>query len=563
MFDSFCSSPALKALTLAPCVLLLVSMCEAQQAHESYTVTGVVKNSVTGQPIARALVDGQTDAALTDSQGHFELHLPGEFAQLQVRRPGFTGGQGGGWHRIKLDAATTNLTLYLTPTATITGHVVAANGGEVNHSLFTAYRSRSVRGHQRWIAANSAMADSEGVFRMYDVEAPAKYILCSHPVTEQWIAPELGKTIFGYPSRCYPSGLNGDADALNLSAGQQADVEIPLARQRFYPVTISEPNYPLGGQDGVNIQISNQNGLPADAPLQWNEQTRTAEMYLPNGNYYAEARSWGKAMAYGRVDFRVADASLLGLRLLALPLAPVAVEVHKEFTERADVNNPAVNRFIVISGAQRFANPGFQLQLMPVDRITESDNLMPLQYPEGAEDGNELELNGVFPGRYWVQASYFLGGYVSAITSGGVDLTKDPLVLGAGNSTAPIEITLRNDGGTINCILNSSLTQSADSGSFGFFSGASGVAVYAIPMEQGISYISQAEPVMNGRTRISNLAPGTYSVVAFENYRDLNSADSGEVAHLAERGKVVTVPAGGTVNVQLGLTASSSEEQNP
>jgi hypothetical protein len=44
--------------------------------------------------------------------------------------------------------------------------------------------------------------------------------------------------------------------------------------------------------------------------------------------------------------------------------------------------------------------------------------------------------------RVWVMPNR---GYVASATSGGVDLLRKPLVVGAGGASAPIEITLRDD----------------------------------------------------------------------------------------------------------------------
>jgi hypothetical protein len=60
-----------------------------------------------------------------------------------------------------------------------------------------------------------------------------------------------------------------------------------------------------------------------------------------------------------------------------------------------------------------------------------------------------------------------------------------------------------------------------------------------------------------------NLAPGTYRVIALDASRNLDDADSKELATLAEQGKSVTVVAGGTVNVQVEPMISAGEGLNP
>jgi hypothetical protein len=47
----------------------------AQNNPATYPVRGVVMNSLTHEPIARALVEAQGDGTLTDGNGRFELNL--------------------------------------------------------------------------------------------------------------------------------------------------------------------------------------------------------------------------------------------------------------------------------------------------------------------------------------------------------------------------------------------------------------------------------------------------------------------------------------------------------
>src|ERR1700722_2733660 len=72
--------------------------CAAQDAPETYPVRGVVLNSTTRQPIARVLVDANSDAVLTNNEGRFELNLHGDFAQISVRRPGYNSSGRNGMH---------------------------------------------------------------------------------------------------------------------------------------------------------------------------------------------------------------------------------------------------------------------------------------------------------------------------------------------------------------------------------------------------------------------------------------------------------------------------------
>ncbi len=57
-------------------------------------------------------------------------------------------------------------------------------------------------------------------------------------------------------------------------------------------------------------------------------------------------------------------------------------------------------------------------------------------------------LENVAPGRYRVRVDTSLG-FVSSIESGGTDLQRQPLVVGAGAAPPPIEVTVRDDGAEV------------------------------------------------------------------------------------------------------------------
>jgi hypothetical protein len=160
-----------------------------------------------------------------------------------------------------------------------------------------------------------------------------------------------------------------------------------------------------------------------------------------------------------------------------------------------------------------------------------------------------------------VQASYFLGGYISSIASGGVDLMREPLAVGVGSSAEPIHITVRNDFGEIDCTVNSVVAEPSTP-DMQFYLMHSPV-VFAIPDGPRGATPLQATFFGGRPVQISNLAPGTYHVIALDSFRDLNSVDPQELAKLIAQGKTVTVAPGGTVNVQLDLIKSGSEGLNP
>lgn len=537
----------------AACALgLAVPCCIAQDSAATYPVQGMVLDRVSGQPIARALVDANADAVLTDNDGHFELNLPGGTREINIRRPGYGSRFGGIAQAVTVGANMPDLTFYLIPNSLITGHVTLSTGDEADGIRIMAYRKRIVNGRERWTLQGVVNTNSEGAFRLANLEAPASYLLYSMPAHDGVgpIAP--GATSYGYPSSYYPGVADfSAASVLTLSPGQQAQADFSLTRQPFYPVTIAVANHSEGR--GIPIQIYDSSGRVLEFGTRWNPEQGTAQVNLPSGRYYAEARFGGEEQAYGRVDFTVAGGPVSGLSMAMLPLHPVPVEIRKEFT----ANSSTGPQGSITSGPVDF-NAGLNLMLASADAFEMGGRGGGLRHVPGSTDSSLFEIENVAPGRYWVETNLF-EGYVSSITSGGVDLMREPLVIGPGNATAPIEVTLRNDAGSISGQLNQSTsveTASVGTAPVGTASALGVVSrahIYAIPLFPTASSVPQTVAQTTGQFSISNLAPGSYHVIALEDAEEIDPTDTQEIAKYTGKGQTITVEANGTANVQLDL----------
>jgi hypothetical protein len=529
---------------------LAAAWCAAQEPAVTYPVRGVIENSVTHQPIARALVDvgGSPAAVLTDGEGHFELNLPEGRFVITVRRPGY--GQGiETRHEVKVDADTPALTFYLTQEASITGHATLSGGDEADGLHFFIYRKRNVEGHERWMQSGMAETDSAGDFRFLELEAPVSYVLCNDS------SPDDTRAVtYGYPSMCFPGGTDfasATSAPLTVLPGQQAEVDIALTQQRFYRATVTMANLSQG--QGASIEIYSKGGPLAASSMQRSRQPGMVEADLPNGNYYAEARFWGKPSTYGRVDFRISDGPLSGVTVNPMPLQPLMVEVHKDFTASNNGSNGSAS---ILEGSRNDDNPGVNLNLIPADNLFGNPFGGNLRRPEGSGDSDLYEMNNVTPGRYWVRADSYQA-YVSSITSGGTDLTREPLTIGPGGSGAPIEIMLRNDTGEIDCTVdtaaNGAPTANSEGGEVheGF--------AYAIPQSAYPGMIPRAFGTPDGTFKFRNLAPGTYTVVAFDRDVEMDIKDAEQLSRIAAQGKTVTVEAGVTAQVEVNLIPGGAE----
>ena len=429
-------------LVLAASVLLCGGLnlrSAAQETPTTYAVQGVVINSLNRQPIARALVEAGTEGTLTDSAGHFQLNLPASAPLFIIaRRPGYASGPAS-MSPLHVGSST-DLTLSLTPQSIIAGHISTSAGDDAEGTHVTLYRRRTRQNRSWWETQGQATTDSAGHFRLTNLQAPADYLLVTAPSTDREGGAHAGAGIYGYPAVFYPEGGETSANGLiSLSPGQQTNVELGLSRQPFFPVTIRVRNDV--GPAPLFIHVRDETGLSADIPATWNAQKRSALVSLPNGRYVAELRSYNQPELYGRLDFTVAGGPVNGLSTTVLPLRPVLVNVRKDFT--ASKQNAQAS-----SGQTRPVGPGLNMTLVPAEGA--GGSIATLTSVKGATDGSQFQIDGATPGRYWVRTAPY-EGYVASVTSGGVDMAREALTIGPGNTTPPIEVTLRDDGAQIHC----------------------------------------------------------------------------------------------------------------
>jgi hypothetical protein len=471
---------------------------------------------------------------------------------ITVSRPGYEGRGRNNAHHVRVGANMPELTFQLMPNATITGRVTLSTGDEADGIHVIICRQRYVNGHEQWTQSGSATTDSEGVFRMGDLDAPGTYLLYTMSSTDRVGQVSERAARYGYPSVIYPGVTDvAAAGLITIAPGQQATADFVLTRQKLYPVTIAAPQ----GGGGASMQIFDISGRALGFSTQWDQQAGVGRVNLPSGHYYAElhdrspryAPLQGRMEAYGRVEFTVADGPVSGLSMTLSPSLPVAVHIHKVFTAGSETG--AQN-----GGEATDSSPGLNLNLTSADSFGNRGMGGNLHHPEGSSDNTLFELSNVTPGRYWVTVNPYQG-YVSALTSGGADLLRDPLTIGAGNTTAPIEITLRNDAGSISGQLNfsSSTSDTAGASATEVLGEVQFTNVYAVPLFPSAQQFGQTAESRETQFTIANLVPGSYRVFAVDQYIDFASFSPEERQRYLNKGETVKVDPNGIANVQLDV----------
>jgi hypothetical protein len=254
---------------------------------------------------------------------------------------------------------------------------------------------------------------------------------------------------------------------------------------------------------------------------------------LPDGNYTLEAVSQGQPGATGFLNFSVGPGSNDGPVLNLIPNTALNVAVKEEFNSGQSVfmEDRAQPDGRVEGVGRRQVN--VQVMLMPMEEFGSGEARMS-EPGEGTEE-HALVVQNVRPGRYRVRVQPG-AGYAASIVSGGTDLLRQPLVVGLGGWSSPIEVTLRDDGAEVDGKVEDE-TQDY---------------VYFVPLGGGPGQFRQTVSAPDGSFGLAQLPPGTYRVLAFDRQQeDLAYTDAEALRKLESKGQVIRVDAGQKEHLRL------------
>ena len=531
-------------------------------------------NSVTQAPISRALVFSADNrfAMLTDGEGHFEFTLPktdnesgstiyngqphqmspvGNAASpvwLMARKPGYLDEPDFERHT---DASLTgDNTISLTPESLIKGRVVVSEADAPYGVNVQLYARQVQDGMPRWTHAGSVRTNSEGEFRFAELHPGSYKVLTNEWMDNDPITAVPGGQSYGFPPVFYP-GVSDFASAgtITLTAGQSVQVDLPLTRQPYYPVSIPVANPDQNG--GMNITVSVQGHRGPGYSLGYNPGKQTIEGTLPNGNYLVEATTYGQPSSTGAVHLTVAGAPVQGSGMTLIRSSSVEVRVSEEFTSNDEASGSmtwnVAGRSFEVHGSRRYLQP----QLVGDDDFARQPPALP-RPPIGPND-DSLAFDNVLPGKYWLRA-YSNRGYVAAATVGGIDLLHEPLVITAGSSI-PIDIKVRDDFAEIEGTVTGISSESVPT------PGAQElpIIVYCVPLPDSAGRFEQlGASTSDGKFMSDRMTPGAYRVLVFRNsqphlpYRDAEAMKAYE-----SLGPVVHLSPGQKTNVQVQIISNT------
>jgi hypothetical protein len=524
------------------CLFICASLSDLSWAQstsdDSGRIHGVLINSVTHEPIDRALVFSPDNrfATLTNSEGRFEFASakadPADGGSdrpysLMARKPGFLDDHNQPVNNLRNDTSlerSKDLTLTLTPEAVLAGTVALPTSEAPDSITLELFRRQLQDGRARWVQIGASRSMSDGQFRFADLQAGSYKLLTSElldsdPVNDDPALSPRGDAsvgrgrLFGYPPVYYQGASDFESAAvIQLAAGQTQTVNLSLVKQAYYRVKVpvivpgsDQPEY------GLQVTVYAQRHKGPGFSLGQNPLHHAIEGMLPNGTYTVEAtvfRPNGLSMT-GLQTITIKGGPIEGPSMVLAPNGLIAVNVKEEFTAADQLPLRAfsgASHSMVLKGPRSYLN----VTLETAEDFGTGRNVS-LRNPTGPGD-ESLVIEGASAGSYWVKV-YSSRGYAASIRSGNLDLLHQPLVVGAGGATAPIEITMRDDTAEISGTIDG-VAPPAQGGPGG--TEQRRVRLYCIPLGDSSGNFTEIGVQPDGSFDHPGVPPGAYRLLAFD-----------------------------------------------
>ena len=533
---------------LALCISLALLRPSAAQTSntETFALSGTVVNSVTGEPIARALVrtNGLVQRnAFSDGEGRFQIDgLPPGQVMVTVQKPGYVSAAGSPVTSIQIGPNSTGMALKLSPQSAIYGRVVDASGQALEH-VPVRLTARSLRdGRKAWEQHAMADSDEDGHFRFPNL-TPGTYYVSAGPLdanvyslSSPRILTAREKSKSGFPHVYYP-GVPDLSSALpiQLNAGQQAEADFSMSAVPVYQVSGTVVGH-LPDQ-GVGFAVFTASGDDIFLPINFNMETGTFKIDgAPAGSYIVRAMSQnGLQSTRGETRINVAS-NLADVRIVLAPSVTIPIVVRTE--SRVPSHNATGE---VTAGLSSAWNP-VSVRLLPTD-----PNAAEVFSVTERKDGQYVtKLQAVDPGTYTVELMPQPPWYVQSATYGQTNLLLDDVYVASGQSYA-MDIVLRDDSANLSATVKSS-------------DGTPGRAIVVVVPQGGGKLPPRVVRGSGNEFSVYALPPGDYLVFAFDNIDDLEYANADAYTPYVSQAAHVTLAPNQKAQVSLDLIHIGKEQ---
>jgi carboxypeptidase family protein len=520
---------------------------DAPPSTKPGTVDGVVTNSVTGEPVKKAIVTLRNNRqnfsyqALTDAAGqfHFDNVDPGTYA-VAAGRDGFVYQPPGARLSYAVPPVSVaeeqhvrDVAVKLVPFATISGHIVDEDGDPIPNASVRAMRYVYQQGARQLLPQSFTTSNDLGEYELPDVAA-GRFRLMVMPSSRVSL-PARTRTAHaheGYAVTYYPNASDlAQASAIETTPGAHvANIDFHLRKCPVFHIRGKIADSQTG-QASRNLMI--RVGPEGDLNF-WSQFAIVFRQ--PDGAFDVA----NLASGHYAVIAMLQDANVAAMARASVQISDQDV----------DVGTLTLSPGFDISG--RITVDGPQPNHIPAQLSLQNVNVF-IGSPHNAtaDSGGVFQIHNVMPDIYSLNVfGVAVGMYVKSIRLGDQDVLSGQLDLRGGN--APLNIVFGTDGGQVQGSVQDQNGMPAQ-----------GVTVTLVPLgeyenRRDRSKVSRTSP--GGTFTLKDVAPGDYRVFAWGDV-DQNLVQTPEFRKAFEsRAVAVTVGSNSKESVTLKLISSDDVE---
>ncbi|HEV2197371.1 MAG TPA: carboxypeptidase-like regulatory domain-containing protein [Candidatus Acidoferrum sp.] len=478
-----------------------------QPASESVELRGKVLNSVTGEPVAGALVQiyGQEQRAqFTAFDGTFVFNdlPPGSYSPVARKQGFFSNRQVSIPMRQLIQASESEpLILKLTPEAIIFGEVKNENGRPLEGVIVRAQQWQTQNGQKQLATLGNAVTDDEGNFRLADLSQGHYYLSFLSTNRGSWITTyqlsSKKQDEQGYGAQFYPGVRDvKSATAIEIRPGAQIHIVQALSPERLFAV--AGVVHGADSETPVNLMLMNTSGDFVQKSVSINPKTGQFQIRgVPAGPYMLRVTANRRPALRNTASGLLAPAD----EERPPPTAALPLQVHDDLSGLVVVLGTGTSIGVQLrdetSGSIQ-ANGLHQVLLKMTPQEFSGFQTAIMVPPSPGDRRASTRFEGLAPDAYTVEAIPRGPWYISSLRCGSEDLLRDDLTVSGGGALPPIEVTLRDDGAqlTVKVVNNGQPVEA-------------GVLLFSPDYPRRSQFFGSSSSISVG-----NLAPGRYYIIA-------------------------------------------------
>ena len=558
-----------RSLALAFFILSAFVLASAQQepapsAHTTSSIAGTVIKEPGSQPLKKVLVqvvaenqkEGGNYTASTDADGHFYIEnvVPGRY-RIFIERTGFVGVNE---HGLKSDVnvftvqagqSVEDLLFRMLPTAVISGRITDEDGDPMPSVRVVAQKKKPGKSTRESVGTEAT--NDLGEYRLAGL-FPGQYWIVAMPPVDFRDYEKQEKSLAGegppdtrYVNTYYPGTYDAMlASPVTLKAGDEMPVNFTLVPARTYRVRgiitgvnpAQKPSVELISKAGDSYR-ANANEVGPDGQFEVRG--------VAPGSYVVRASTPTESQSFtARQDVSVVAADVDGVKLTPLPSFTLSGHLRIEGGAAADLTQYSAN----LRQAELPDDPGFVMSQeffgtnAPVDRL-----------------GN-FEWKNVTSGNYIVQV---YGGNGRGFFLKSARLGERNIETGfTASGPATLDLLVSTKGGTVEGAVVDAAVEKAVDKEGDKVHPVANATVVAVPEEKYRKLPDRFEiesTDQHGRFTIRGIAPGSYTLYAWQDLEDGVYRDPDFLKSQEANGTAVKVEEGSHQQVELKVSPVGEE----